>query len=390
MRKTLIINAGSSSLKYKLYDMPDYTEVAEGIVERIGLEMGEIVFKFGDNKITKTIEIPNHEFGIKLVLDLFEEHKVITNYEEITKVGHRVVQGGEVFKGSALVGTEQLAAIKELSKLAPLHNTPNAVGIEVFMKLIPTAQNIACFDTTFHQTMPEESYIYPTPYNWYQDYSVRRYGMHGISHQFIAETITELEGEQTKLINCHLGNGASITAIENGKCLQTSMGLTPLAGIMMGTRSGDIDPSIINYMSEQTGKSISELTTILNKESGILGLSGVSSDFRDLCEAMEKGNTQAKLAFDVYVTRVIETIGSYIARLGGVDVITFTAGIGENSFILRKAIIEKLGYLSINLDEEQNKKRGETVLISTPDSKVKVYVIPTEEEYMIAKEAEQF
>lgn len=391
MRKTLVINAGSSSLKYKMFNMPGYEEIAEGIIERIGLEVGEVTLKFNGEKITKEMPIETHEVGIKAMLDLFEEKSVIENYEEITKIGHRVVQGGEIFKGSALVGEAELEQIKDLAKLAPLHNMPNSVGIEVFSKLIPTAQNVACFDTTFHQTMPEESYIYPVPYSWYEDYGVRRYGMHGLSHQFIAEKLPEFMGtEDIKFVNCHLGNGASLTAIDNGKCIQTSMGLTPLAGIMMGTRSGDIDPSIINYMHEQTGASISEITNDLNKKSGMLGLSGVSSDYRDLIAAIDEGNERAKLAFDVYVTRVAETIGAYYARLGRLDAIVFTAGIGENAIALRAAISKAVSHFGVEIDLEKNNTFSDTIEISTPDSKVKVYIIPTEEEYMIAKEAEQF
>ncbi len=391
MRKTLVINAGSSSLKYMMFEMPEYKQIAEGIIERIGLEMGVVTLKFNEQKINREMPIENHEIGIKAMLDLFEEYKVIENYEEITKIGHRVVQGGEVFKSSALVGEKELEQIKDLAKLAPLHNMPNSVGIEVFSKLIPTAQNIACFDTTFHQTMPAESYMYPVPYQWYEDYSVRRYGMHGISHQFIAEKLPTLIGkEDLKFINCHLGNGASLTAIDNGKCLQTSMGLTPLAGIMMGTRCGDIDPSIINYIHEQTGASIAEITNDLNKKSGLLGLSGVSSDFRDITTAMEAGDERAKLAFDVYVTRVAEVIGAYFARLGRLDAIVFTAGIGENAKNVRAAICQAVAHFGIDIDLEKNDTFSDTVEISTPQSKVKVYIIPTEEEYMIAKEAEQF
>ncbi|MFV0247224.1 MAG: acetate/propionate family kinase [Mycoplasmatales bacterium] len=389
MRKTLVINAGSSSIKYKLFNMPEYEAVAEGMVDRIGLKVGEVNLKFNGDKFVKELEIPNHEVGIKQMLELLEENKVIENYDEITKIGHRAVQGGEKITSSVLVGDEELAIIKEYANLAPLHNIPNAVGIEVFSKLMPNAQNIAVFDTAFHQTMPEESYIYPVPYSWYKDHGVRRYGMHGTSHHYISDQIEERYGKDYKLINCHLGNGASLCAVDSGKVIQTSMGLTPLAGIMMGTRSGDIDPSIIEYMSHETGMTLTEITSRLNKDSGMLGLSGISSDFRDIGDAIKEGNPQAKLAMDVYVTRIVETIGSYYVRLGGLDALVFTAGIGENDLTVRKAVCEKLAVIGIKLDDNANETRG-TELISAADSKVPVLVIPTEEEYQIAKEAEKF
>ncbi len=390
MRKTLVINAGSSSLKYMMFDMPEYKVVAEGILERIGLEMGIVTLKFEGEKFSKEMPIPNHEIGIKAMLDLFEEKKVISNYEEITKVGHRVVQGGEIFKKSTLVGDAELKHIKDLAKLAPLHNIPNSVGIEVFSKLIPSAQNVAVFDTTFHTTMEEEAYLYPVPYKWYTDYSVRRYGAHGTSHQFIAERVYELEGVNPKLINLHLGNGASITAIKDGKSIMTSMGLTPLGGIMMGTRCGDLDPSILQYVHEQSGMDIHQITNALNKESGMLGLSGISSDMRDVEDEFFKGNKQAIRAFEIYTTRIAETVAQYIVHLEGLDVLTFTAGIGENSQLVRLKVCEKLKAFGIEIDLKENECFSQEKIISTANSKVKVYIIPTEEEYMIAKEAELF
>lgn len=392
MRKTLIINAGSSSLKYKLYEMPEYKELATGIIERIGLDQGIISIKMAGEKYEERQPFPTHEVAIKKMLELFEKFNIVGSLDEITKVGHRVVQGGEIFKKPALIGDVELQQIKDLAKLAPLHNIPNAVGIEVFQSLLPKAQNIAVFDTEFHQTMPEESYIYPVPYEWYTDYHVRKYGMHGTSHKYIASVIGEKlnkNNEDVKVICCHLGNGASVTAIDGGKCIQTSMGLTPLAGIMMGTRSGDIDPSIIQYMNEQTGMSIAEITDILNKKSGMLGISGISSDARDVHDASIEGNKRALLTYKLYATRIIETIGSYYVRLGGLDAIVFTAGLGENDWYIRQLVVEGLSVLGIKLDYEANDSRGEKE-ISTPDSKVKVLVIPTEEEYQIAKEAELF
>lgn len=391
MRKTLVINAGSSSLKYKLFGMPDYIEIAEGIIERIGLEMGIVSIKLDGNKIEKEMPIENHEVGIKAMLDLLEENNVIENYEEITKVGHRVVQGGEVFQESVLVGEDELAKIIDLAKLAPLHNIPNSVGIEVFSKLIPNAQNIAVFDTTFHTTMEEDAYLYPVPYEWYEKFGVRRYGAHGTSHKFIAERVEELEGKGQKLINLHLGNGASITAINDGKCVTTSMGLTPLGGIMMGTRSGDLDPSILNYVSEQTGMDVAAINNALNKESGMLGLSGgISSDFRDIKAAYDAGNEAAIRTLEVYANRIAETVASYIMHLGGLDTMVFTAGVGENAALVREKVCQRLAPFGIDLDLEANDCFSQEKVISTDTSNVKVYIIPTEEELMIAKEAELF
>ncbi|WOO89003.1 acetate kinase [Mollicutes bacterium LVI A0078] len=391
MRKTLVINAGSSSLKYKLFGMPDYIEIAEGIIERIGLEMGIVSIKVDGNKIEKEMPIENHEVGIKAMLDLLEENNVIENYEEITKVGHRVVQGGEVFQESVLVGEDELAKIIDLAKLAPLHNIPNSVGIEVFSKLIPNAQNIAVFDTTFHTTMEEDAYLYPVPYEWYEKFGVRRYGAHGTSHKFIAERVEELEGKGQKLINLHLGNGASITAINDGKCVTTSMGLTPLGGIMMGTRSGDLDPSILNYVSEQTGMDVAAINNALNKESGMLGLSGgISSDFRDIKAAYDAGNEAAIRTLEIYANRIAETVASYIMHLGGLDTMVFTAGVGENAALVREKVCQRLAPFGIDLDLEANDCFSQEKVISTDTSNVKVYIIPTEEELMIAKEAELF
>ncbi len=394
MRKTLVINSGSSSLKYKLYTMPDYIVDCEGIIERIGLD-GAFTLKFADQKIEIEQTINNHEEGIALLLEKLEENNLIDNKEQITKVGHRVVQGGEIFKKSALVNEKELEQIYDLAKLAPLHNGANGDGIKVFKKLLPNAINIAVFDTEFHQTMPKESYIYPVPYSWYEDYSVRRYGMHGTSHKFVANKIAELENKEVsdmKIINCHLGNGASLCAIKDGEVLTTSMGLTPLAGIMMGTRSGDIDPSIINYMTEQTDMTVADITNALNKESGMLGISGISSDCRDLTKAMEEGNEQAKFTFDLYATRLVETIGSMAARMGGVDVISFTGGIGENVAYVRELTLNKLTIFGaeVNVSANEDRSLGDYKVITTDNSQVKSWVITTDEEYQIALEAEQF
>lgn len=393
MRKTLVINSGSSSLKFKLYTMPGYIVDCEGIVDRIGIEGSNIVIKTDEQKVTRDAVINDHETGINLMLEIFEEINLIENKDQITKVGHRVVQGGEIFKESAKIEEKELEQIYELAKLAPLHNKPNGDGIKVFRNLLPHAVNVAVFDTEFHQSMPPESYMYALPYEWYEKHQVRRYGMHGTSHKYIANKVAELEGRNDlKIINCHLGNGASVCAIKDGKSLQTSMGLTPLAGIMMGTRSGDIDPSIIEYISKATGLNLEEITDILNKKSGMLGLSELSSDFRDIEDAMEEGHAKARMGMDVYVARLVETIGSYIARLGGVDVINFTGGVGENGSIVREEVLNQLSFLGIEVvtDINDNRKIELPKVITTADSKVKAYVIATDEEYQIASEAEKF
>jgi len=393
MRKTLVINSGSSSLKFKLYTMPGYIVDCEGIVDRIGIEGSNIVIKTDDQKVTRDAVINDHETGINLMLEIFEEINLIENKDQITKVGHRVVQGGEIFKESAKIEEKELEQIYELAKLAPLHNKPNGDGIKVFRNLLPDAVNVAVFDTEFHQSMPPESYMYALPYEWYEKYQVRRYGMHGTSHKYIANKVAEIEGRNDlKIINCHLGNGASVCAIKDGMSVQTSMGLTPLAGVMMGTRSGDIDPSIIEYISKATGLNLEEITDILNKKSGMLGLSELSSDFRDIEDAMEEGHVKARMGMDVYVARLVETIGSYIARLGGVDVINFTGGVGENGSIVREEVLNQLSFLGIEVVTEINDDRKIELpkVITTADSKVKAYVIATDEEYQIASEAEKF
>ncbi len=391
MNKILVINSGSSSIKFKIFEEDNIKiDIADGLIDKIGLEDGQMAIKYNGQKIKSNQTIPNHEVGIQEMLKLLIDNQVINDLNEITKIGHRVVQGGEYFNKAVLVTDKELAQIKELAKLAPLHNIPNALGIEVFSKLIPAAKNIAVFDTEFHHSMPEESYIFPVPYKWYTENKVRRYGAHGISHKFIANYMNEKMNNKSglKIINCHLGNGASLAAILDGKCLQTSMGLTPLGGIMMGTRSGDIDPSILQYMSEQTGQSVSQLINSLNKESGLLGLSQYSSDLRDLAAKYEEGDKQVILAINIYITRIVEMIGSYYLRLGGLDALVFTAGIGENSALIRSLVTEKLAVLGIEINESANLENSEE--ISTSNSKVPVYVISTNEEYQIALEMTKF
>jgi acetate kinase len=363
-------------------------------LERIGIENSLFVIKYDDNK--KEIEsfFNTHKDAIDFLLEYLTKEGFIKDIKDITKVGHRVVQGGEIFKDSCVVDQDKLEQIYELSKLAPLHNGPNADGIKVFMQLMPHATNVAVFDTEFHQTMPQESFLYPVPYSWYKDHHVRRYGMHGTSHKYVSNQLANMCKKDLKDMNvivCHLGNGASISAIKNGKVLTTSMGLTPLAGIMMGTRSGDIDPSIIEYMVNQTGKSVSQITNSLNKESGLLGISGISSDCRDVGAAMDSGDERAKLAFEIYNVRLIETVGAYAARLGSLDAIAFTGGIGENVDHIRKNLLDGLSILGIKIDNELNENRslGDR-LITAKDSKVSAYIVTTDEEYQIAFEAERF
>ncbi len=394
MRKTLIINSGSSSLKFKLYNMPQYEVICEGIIERIGQE-ANFVLKYQKQKHVIEQTIITHEVAINLLLEQLKKHKLIDDLAEITKVGHRVVQGGEIFTSSTIVNEQKLEQIYELQKLAPLHNKANADGIKIFMKLLPNAQNIAVFDTEFHQSMPKESYIYPVPYSWYKKHGVRRYGMHGTSHKFVANKISQLEGvplEDLKIINCHLGNGASLCAIKDAKVLTTSMGLTPLAGIMMGTRSGDIDPSIIEYMAKELNKDVFEITHILNNESGMLGVSEFSNDCRDLAKKADDGDMQAIFTFELYVTRLVETIGAYAARMGGLDIISFTGGIGENNALIRKMTLDALDLFNIKIDNSINinSTLHDDRVITLDDSSVKVWVVNTDEEYQIALEAEKF
>lgn len=394
MRKTLVINSGSSSLKFKLYTMPGYIVDCEGIVDRIAIEGSSITVKYNGEKKVDKIQLENHEQAIEFLLKNLEKYNLIEDKSQITKVGHRVVQGGEIFTKSVLVTEENLKQMYELAKLAPLHNIANADGITIFQKLLPHAINVAVFDTEFHQTMPEESYLYPVDYTWYEKYGVRKYGAHGTSHKYIASKVCEITNSDlntTNTINCHLGNGASITAIEGGKSIQTSMGLTPLAGVMMGTRSGDIDPSIIQYMNEQTSMSISEITNKLNTESGMIGLSKISSDFRDIGDAIEANNERAIMAMKVYNTRIIETIAAYAARLKKVDYITFTGGIGENDDIVRREVLNGLSIFGVVLDDKSNMNRSEsTRIISKPESKITCYIIPTDEEFQICSDAENF
>lgn len=391
--KVLVINCGSSSLKYQLIDMKNEEALAQGLVERIGIEGSILTQKVsGRDKYIIREQMKNHEDAIKYVLDALVDgvHGVINDMSEIDSVGHRVVHGGERYSESALVNDEVMAYLEECVKLAPLHNRPNIIGIEACKSLMPNTPMAVIFDTAFHQTMPEESYIYPLPYELYEKHGIRKYGFHGTSHKYVSQKIADELGkniEDLKIITCHLGNGASIAAVKGGKAIDTTMGFTPLEGIAMGTRSGSIDPAIVIYMIKELGYSVDEVNDILNKKSGVYGISGLSSDFRDIIGAASKeGNSRAQLALDIFHHKVKSEIGSYAATMGGVDIIVFTAGVGENSIDTRIGCVSGLEFMGIELDEEKNKVRGELKEISKDSSKVKIYVVPTNEELMIAKE----
>ncbi len=389
--KILVVNAGSSSLKYQLFNLDaEQKEVlAGGLCERIGMDGANLHHHTQSGKeFTLETAMPNHSVAVKLVIDalLSEEHGVLHNLEEVNAVGHRVVHGGENFAESVLITDQVKEAIKACYPLAPLHNPANMMGIEACQAAMPNIPHIAVFDTAFHQTLPEQAYMYGLPYELYEKYAVRRYGFHGTSHAYVAEQAYRLLGDpKAKIITCHLGNGSSISAVNAGKSVDTTMGMTPLAGVLMGTRSGDIDPAIVTFLMEQEKLSSKEINNLLNKKSGFLGISGVGSDCRDLEAAAGAGNHRAKLALDMFFYQCRKVIGSYAAALNGVDAIVFTAGIGENSSAVRAGVLENMDYLGIKLDLEENKRRSKEIrLISTPDSKVKVYIIPTDEELKIA------
>lgn len=388
----LVINCGSSSLKFQLIDMTTEAVQAKGLCERIGIDGSRIVYTpAGGEKMTIESPMPTHTEAIKLVLDCLTnaEYGVIKSLKEINAVGHRVVHGGEKFASSTIITDEVIKVIEECNELAPLHNPANLIGINVCRELMPGVPMVGVFDTAFHQTMPKKAFLYGLPIKAYTDYKIRRYGFHGTSHSFVSKRVAEFLGkpvEDLKTIVCHLGNGASICAVDGGKSVDTSMGFTPLAGLVMGTRSGDIDPAILEYYANKEGLTLSEVTTVLNKKSGMEGLTGGKSDFRDLEEGYEAGDQACIDAIEVFCYNVARFVGAYAASLNGVDVIAFTAGIGENSGFVRGKICEYLGYLGITIDAEQNSKRGEDIIISTPDSKVTVCVIPTNEELMIARD----
>ena len=387
----LVVNCGSSSLKYQLINSETEGVLAKGLCERIGID-GMLTYQpEGGEKEKSEIAMPTHTEAINAVLAALTNEKsgVIKSLSEVGAVGHRVVHGGEKFASSVVITDEVLEAVAQCNDLAPLHNPANLIGINACKELMPGVPMVAVFDTAFHQTMPEEAYLYGLPYEYYENYKVRRYGFHGTSHSFVSKKAAEVAGkpyEDLKIIVCHLGNGASLSAVKNGKSVDTSMGLTPLEGLIMGTRSGDMDPAIMEYIAKKENLDIAGVMNVLNKKSGVLGLSGVSSDFRDLEEAAAAGNDRAEKALKAYNYRVVKYIGAYVAAMDGVDVIAFTAGLGENGKSTRKAICDHLSYLGIKIDDEANSIRGKDVVISTPDSKVQVMVIPTNEELAIARE----
>ena len=389
--KVLVINCGSSSLKYQLIDAQTEKALAVGLCERIGIDGRLNHTPAGGEKVVINKDMPDHEVAVQMVLDELTDEKygVISDLKEIDAIGHRVVHGGEKFASSVVINDEVMAAIEECNPLAPLHNPANLIGIRACQAIMPGVPNVAVFDTAFHQTMEPTAFMYGLPYECYEKYKVRRYGFHGTSHSFVSKRAIALAGldpENSKVIVCHLGNGASVSAVKNGKSVDTSMGLTPLEGLVMGTRSGDIDPAIIEYLAHAMDKSLEEVMKILNKESGVYGLSGVSSDFRDLEKAADEGNKKAQLAQDVFGYRVAKYIGAYTAAMNGVDAIAFTAGLGENNGIMREYVCSFLGYLGVEIDKEKNSVRGEETIVSTPNSKVKDLVVPTNEELAIARE----
>src|SRR5690554_771511 len=385
--KILAVNAGSSSLKFQLLEMPEEKIITSGQIERIGFDDAKFTIKVNGDKKSVEKSIKSHSVAVSHVLDALIDLKIVSNYDEISGVGHRVVHGGEKFNDSVLITKEVLNEIERLNDLAPLHNPANATGIRAFREILPNVSHVAVFDTAFHQTMPKKSYLYPVPYEWYKKYGIRKYGFHGTSHKFVSERAIELLAlDKSKIISLHLGNGCSITAIKDGKSIDTSMGFTPLAGAMMGTRSGDIDPSILPFVMDKEKWDIDKAIEALNNKSGLKGVSLKSSDMRDIVSGMESGDENCRIALNLFAKRVCDYIGSYYFLLGGCDALIFTAGIGENSPVARKVILNRLQDFGITFDEKVNKVKGEEKVISTRESKIKVIVIPTDEELVIARD----
>lgn len=391
--KVLVVNCGSSSIKYQLFEMNDESVLAKGLVERIGLEGSVLTHEpTGQKKVVINANISNHTIGISLVLEALVDanHGVISSMKEIDAIGHRGVHGGEKFSESVLVTPDVIKAIEECIEMAPLHNPPNISGIDACSELMPGVPQVAVFDTAFHQTMPKKAYIYALPYDAYEKYGIRRYGFHGTSHKYVSERVAELMGRNDlKIITCHLGNGSSVAAIQNGECIDTSMGFTPLEGLVMGTRCGNIDPAIIPFLMKKENMTMEQIDTYINKKSGVLGISGVSSDFRDIEKAAAAGNERAQLALDMFVYEVVKFIGSYAAAMNGVDAIVFTAGVGENAIDMREHITAGVEYLGTKIDNEKNNVRGKEREISVDGAKVKVFVIPTNEELVIARDTKK-
>lgn len=392
MAKIIAVNAGSSSVKFQLFEMDNEEVIASGLVERIGMDDAIFTIKYGGKKEKKVLAVPTHNEAVQLVLDALVEKKIINDLTDIKGVGHRIVQGGPYFDQSVIINEDVKAKIKELIPLAPLHNAAHLVGINAFEKAIPTAGAVAVFDTAFHQTLEPKAYVYPIPYEYYEKYKIRKYGAHGTSHYYVSQRVIDLLGhpEHSNIIVAHLGAGGSLSAIKDGKCINTSMGLTPLAGIMMATRCGDVDASVFDYMAEQLGMSAKEITEVFNKKSGLLGVSGVSGDMRDVKAAADEGNQRAQLAIDIFERRVVDYIGKYYMELGHVDAIAFTAGIGENSSFIRHDILNLVSEATgIVIDDDANENGSGERLITKPESKIKVFVVPTDEELVIARDTKR-
>ena len=389
--KILSVNAGSSSLKFQMYEMPEEKVLISGVFERIGIDAPFYTIKINGEKIRKEVELPNHKVAFEILVKELMDYKVVESLDEIKGIGHRVVQGGDYFNKTVVIDDEVIAKIDELSTLAPLHNPAAITGIKAAQAVVPNAVQTAVFDTAFHQTMDEVNYMYAVPYSWYTDYKIRRYGAHGTSHKYVALRMNEILGRMnTKLITCHIGNGGSVSAVVDGKCVNTSMGLTPNAGLIMGSRCGDIDATIIPYIMKKANLTAEEVDTALNKQSGLLGISGVSSDSRDVEDGINSGNERCLLAQKMYVRRVIDYIAKYYVEMGGADAIVFTAGVGENSKATRREIMDGLSVLGVVVDEENNNTRGQEIMVTTKESKIPCYVIPTDEEVMIARDTYAF
>ncbi|MFC3901002.1 acetate kinase [Aliicoccus persicus] len=385
----MAINAGSSSFKFKLFDMPKERVIASGLAERIGMDNGVFTMHYNGEKEVLETRFSDHKEAVEVMLTELKRFNVIKDINDIEGTGHRVVHGGEIYDDSVIIDDETIRNIDELSELAPLHNPPNLMGIKAFRKLLPNVPHIAVFDTSFHQTMPEKSYLYSLPYHYYKEFGIRKYGFHGTSHKYVTNRAAELLGrplKELRLISCHLGNGASIAAVKGGESIDTSMGFTPLAGVTMGTRSGNLDPALIPYIMNKTNRTAVEVLDVLNKESGLLGVSGFSSDLRDIEQEAHKGNKRAILALDVFGSRIHKYMGSYATAMGGLDAIIFTAGVGENSDIVREKVVSGLEFMGVYFDPSMNKVRGEEVFLNHPYSPVKIIIIPTDEELMIARD----
>lgn len=389
--KILSVNAGSSSLKFQAYEMPEEKVLISGTFERIGIDGSFYTIKINGEKIVKDVQLNSHKDAVKILTEELINYKVVKDLNEIQGVGHRVVHGGDKFDGSVVIDNYVKEEISKLSALAPLHNPAHIIGIEAFQSIIPAAVEVAVFDTAFHQTISKDRFLYPLPYSWYANHAVRKYGAHGTSHKYIAQRTSEiLENDELKIISCHIGNGGSISAIKNGKCIDTSMGFTPNAGIMMGSRCGDVDATILPYIVKETGRNLDEIEVALNKESGLLGISGISSDFRDIEKSRLDGNEMSILARNMYIERIVDYIAKYYVELEGCDVIIFTAGVGENNALIRKDILNKLQILGVKVDEKTNEEIHGEGKITMDDSKIKAYVIPTDEEVMIARDTYSF